>query len=657
MKRSGKRSVVWDFLIKKPDNKVSCNICKREFKYTGNTSNLRDHLRRKHPGYLDQEDSDHQREKTPRHTLTIPGTSRDEDINDPSASCSEASEDQGHSSTSNEIMTTAQVTSNTNTKSLWKKSLQTKLFLTDKKTQLEESEREAIDRSLIKMIVLDFQPLSLVENTGFKEYSKHLQPLYSLPNRKLLSTKMLPGAYNAVRVQLIDILKEVKYLAVTTDIWTSDNNRAYISVTSHFAHNNQLTNAVLATKEIPETHTGINIAAALSDCFDEWDISQKIITIVSDNGANVKNAITEHLHKRHHPCVAHTLNLCLVEALHNKTDENMKVIEPLIAKCRAIVGHFKHSVVASEKLKSMQRQMGLSELKVKQDVSTRWNSTLLMIERLILIKEPLSAVITSLAKAPEFLGAAEWELLCDWVPILKPMEQMTVELSGEKYPTMSLIIPLVRGLQYSIKNANTVTPSGESLKAYLLETVHKRLAILETNSVCSKATFLDPRFKKSGFGLVANADSVQDLITKELIPILNVKNNEVGEGNEAETENVASDPSNGVDIWSHFDQKVSSIKTIATPAITAKLIVKQYLELPIIARSQNPMMFWKRHENSMPELYELYQKYSCIPATSVPSERLFSKSGQLTNDRRNRLLPKNLDSILFLNSNITKFKV
>lgn len=150
----------------------------------------------------------------------------------------------------------------------------------------------------------------------------------------------------------------------------------------------------------------------------------------------------------------------------------------------------------------MQRQMGLSELKVKQDVSTRWNSTLLMIERLILIKEPLSAVITSLAKAPEFLGAAEWELLCDWVPILKPMEQMTVELSGEKYPTMSLIIPLVRGLQYSIKNANTVTPSGESLKAYLLETVHKRLAILETNSVCSKATFLDPRFKKSGFGLL-----------------------------------------------------------------------------------------------------------------------------------------------------------
>lgn len=44
-----------------------------------------------------------------------------------------------------------------------------------------------------------------------------------------------------------------------------------------------------------------------------------------------------------------------------------------------------------------------------------------------------------------------------------------------------------------------------------------------------------------------------------------------------------------------------------------------------------------------------------IPATSDPSERVFSKTGQIINERRNRLLPKNLDYIIFLNSNLNIF--
>lgn len=47
------RSTVWEFCTKKSDNSVVCTICKKEFKYSGNTSNLRDHLHRKHQGYLE----------------------------------------------------------------------------------------------------------------------------------------------------------------------------------------------------------------------------------------------------------------------------------------------------------------------------------------------------------------------------------------------------------------------------------------------------------------------------------------------------------------------------------------------------------------------------------------------------------------------------
>jgi len=104
------------------------------------------------------------------------------------------------------------------------------------------------------------------------------------------------------------------------------------------------------------------------------------------------------------------------------------------------VGHFKLSSSATEKLREFQKQMGLPELNVKQDVSTRWNLCLIMIERIIEIKNSISAALSSLRRDPNCLTATEWDLIADCVPILKPFEHITSELSGEKYPTLSLVI-------------------------------------------------------------------------------------------------------------------------------------------------------------------------------------------------------------------------
>lgn len=42
---------------------------------------------------------------------------------------------------------------------------------------------------------------------------------------------------------------------------------------------------------------------------DRWQIYDKMVTIVIDNAANVKKAISDYLNKRNHFCVAHSLNL------------------------------------------------------------------------------------------------------------------------------------------------------------------------------------------------------------------------------------------------------------------------------------------------------------------------------------------------------------
>ncbi|KAJ8967857.1 hypothetical protein NQ314_002606 [Rhamnusium bicolor] len=56
-------------------------------------------------------------------------------------------------------------------------------------------------------------------------------------------------------------------------------------------------------------------------------------------------------------------------------------------------------------------------------------------------KKPIP--VQPLPKAPQFLDAAEWNVLKDGLPIMNPIELLTRLLSGEKYLTMSLIVPLV----------------------------------------------------------------------------------------------------------------------------------------------------------------------------------------------------------------------
>lgn len=89
-------------------------------------------------------------------------------------------------------------------------------------------------------------------------------------------------------------------MAITTDIWISDSNIGYITLTAHFIFNDTLNAHVLATKDIYCSHTGENIANIVRLIWTEWNVIDKIVAVVSDNGANIKNAISAHLQKHHH---------------------------------------------------------------------------------------------------------------------------------------------------------------------------------------------------------------------------------------------------------------------------------------------------------------------------------------------------------------------
>ena len=106
----------------------------------------------------------------------------------------------------------------------------------------------------------------------------------------------------------------------------------------------------------------------------------------TDNAANIVAAVRL-TGWAHIPCFAHTTNLIVQSSL--------LVIKELILKLKNIVEFFHRSSSATEKLNAMQKTMNsqFNPLKLKNDVITRWNSTYVMIERALEIREPLQAVL------------------------------------------------------------------------------------------------------------------------------------------------------------------------------------------------------------------------------------------------------------------------
>jgi len=87
-------------------------------------------------------------------------------------------------------------------------------------------------------------------------------------------------------------------------------------------------------------------------------------------------------------------------------------------------------------------------------------------------------------------------------------------------------------------------------------------------------------------------------------------------------------------IWGDFN--CSAAMQVRNPQASASL-VRQFVDESNTGRQDDPLACWKGRVQVYRKLVPLAQKSICIVATSVPSEWVFSKTGQLISVRRNRL--------------------
>lgn len=157
------------------------------------------------------------------------------------------------------------------------------------------SKQKEIDKQLICMITKEYHPFSIVEDKEFTRLLYLLNPNYKVPTRKTISHSLIPAFYNET-VDLVKCRLERAFaVCLTTDGWTSRTNDSFYSITAHYIveeeNNIFLSSDLLGCISYTERHTAENISNKLKEAIDQWQVTNKIAAVISDNAANMKAAV------------------------------------------------------------------------------------------------------------------------------------------------------------------------------------------------------------------------------------------------------------------------------------------------------------------------------------------------------------------------------
>jgi hypothetical protein len=101
-------------------------------------------------------------------------------------------------------------------------------------------------------------------------------------------------------------------------------------------------------------------------------------------------------------------------------------------------------------------------------------------------------------------------------------------------------------------------------------------------------------------------------------------------------------------------KKAEKARCVKVPA-NRELLSKEldaFIAEPYAAEDCNPLGWWNGHRLKYPSVAAVARVYLGIPATSVASERVFSKCGRVCSERRSLLTPQHIEQLVFLAHNL-----
>jgi hypothetical protein len=198
---------------------------------------------------------------------------------------------------------------------------------------------------------------------AYIEHMNIIDPQFTVPGEKKIRM-MIAYSYGYNRDKLKLLLKSAQSIALTTDLWSSRSKHGYLGLTATWINKDfEIMDVLLEISYFPTPHTAKAITEAIKKAIHKWEIERQVVSITTDNGANVVAAIRGLLPIKRLSCAAHTLQLAISKGL--------KVVEDLILRVKNLINFFS-TQKQIERLIKVQKDIGYEEsLHLIQDISTR----------------------------------------------------------------------------------------------------------------------------------------------------------------------------------------------------------------------------------------------------------------------------------------------
>ena len=173
----------------------------------------------------------------------------------------------------------------------------------------------------------------------------------------------------------------------------------------------------------------------------------------------------------------------------------------------------------------------------------------------------------------------------------------------------------------------------------------------QPTSTATIATALDPRFRQLGFLSEENKSRTKAELRRLALGVATAPRD--GDGDEPE---IAEPPakkkcneSKLAKLLEDEEPDCNSTTSCLSSDIEAEVLL--YTSSRPVPLNADPLEWWSGHYSDYPHLAVLARRFLCIPATSVPAERVFSAAGIIVNKLRCSLQHNNVDALIFLQKN------
>jgi hypothetical protein len=560
---------------------------------------------------------------------------------------------------------------------------------------------------LVRWVVHDNIAFHKIESRRFRDLIIYLNPSTenSLPTDKTLKAWLI----QAFKLGKDDVLRQLQRsigkVTMSFDLWSSRNMLVLLGICVHFLDmDGRYQSFLLALPEQEGTHTGVNIAANIMEIIREFRLQDQIGWFVCDNASNNETCLEElgsilgfDWKQRRLRCMGHIINLIARQILFGDDPDAFETgvemaqdpkMELLLWRRQGPVGKLHNIVIwISRSSQRVQRFLKLQTLysddlalHLVVDVTTRWNSSLDMIERGVKLRVAIDSFIdeeqrkydeyiarlTDNGRKPipkrykprpsildDRISREDWEVLTEYMAILAPFKEVTKELEGQPYHgNRGSIWEVLPSMEYLLEHLEAMKERYEyhpdihfrtniNLGWSKIDEYYNRT---KESPAYVASLVLHPQYKWQWIEAEWKEFSCWIIEAKEMVAGLwkDYKGMAVEETTERVPQSRRELSGFRARLQSHQHTPIVEEQEDEYDSWTSR-------EPPNPAVS-NPISYWIENRRRWPRLARMALDIFSIPAMSSDPERIFSLSGDMVSPKRNALQAETIGAAQCLKS-------